>query len=198
MLTFTKAAACNLDGLAQIGPTWWQMRGIRFANDTDGAAPANTPPEGGDEQTDDEPADTDTSDDSAEDDGDKPFDSAASLAKIRKLNSENKNLRKRATDAEAKAKDAEGDKERITGLESENARLKVALKHGLPLELASRLQGSTEEELLQDAEHLLEVFEGKKPPADQPKPRLRSGGDPTRPEDPTTDVDKFAERIFTH
>lgn len=136
-------------------------------------------------------ADTDTETDAAQ------FDAAQAREKIRKVNSENRNLRKRAADAEAKAKDS-GEKDvRLTALEAENLRLRIGVKHGLPEALVKRLSGSTEEEIMQDAEELLELFGGgKKPATQQPKERLRGGGDPTQEPDKLDDLDKFAQDIF--
>jgi hypothetical protein len=125
------------------------------------------------------------------------FDADKAREKIRKINSENRNLRKRANDAEAKAKDVDGKDERLTALEAENLRLRIGVKHGLPEALVKRLSGSTEDEILQDAEELMELFGGgKKPPTQQPKEKLRGGGDPTQVTDEVEDVDQFAERIF--
>lgn len=124
------------------------------------------------------------------------FDADKAREKIRKVNSENKNLRKRAADAESKAKDA-GDKgERVTALEAENLRLRVGVKHGLPEKLISRLSGTTEEEILQDAEELMELFGKKAPPTSQPREKLRGGGDPTIEPDGLDNSDKFAEKMF--
>lgn len=195
MFNTTPAAACT-EPVRPFGLTPYQLRGIRLVEGEGGANPATStePPEGQDDDTGaDQPPEGESADgaDGASENA-SAFDAKASLAKIRKLNSENKNLRKRATDAEAAAK------EHITGLESENARLKVALKQRLPLELAERLKGSTEEEILQDAESLMSVFETKKPPTDQPTPRLRGGGEPTQPDDPTLDVEKLAAGIFSN
>lgn len=124
------------------------------------------------------------------------FDAEKARAKIRKINSENRNLRKRATEAEEKAKDANGKDERLTALEAENLRLRVGVKHGLPEALIKRLSGTTEDEILQDAEELMELFGSKKPPTDQPRTKLRGGGDPTQEPDDTGDLDKFAEKVF--
>lgn len=124
------------------------------------------------------------------------FDAERAREKIRKLNSESKNLRKRTAEAEAKAKDADGKDERLTALEAENLRLRVGVKHGLPEALIKRLSGTTEEEILQDAEELMDLFGSKKPPTNQPRPKLRGGGDPTQEPDDTGDLDKFAEKVF--
>jgi len=124
------------------------------------------------------------------------FDADKAREKIRKINSENQNLRKRATEAEAKAQENADNGERLTALEAENLRLRIGVKHGLPESLVKRLSGSTEEELLQDAEELMELFKGKTVPTNQPKERLRGGGDPTADADPTADPDKFAADMF--
>lgn len=136
---------------------------------------------------------TEAEDTDAEESG---FDPEKAREKIRKINSENRNLRKRAADAEAKAKDADGKDERLTALEAENLRLRVGVKHGLPEALIKRLSGTTEEEILQDAEEIMELFGSKKPPTQQPREKLRGGGDPTAQPDDMADLDKFAEKMF--
>lgn len=143
--------------------------------------PVDEPVEPSDKETDPEPD---------------AFDADKAREKIRKINSENQNLRKRATEAEAKAKENADNGERLTALEAENLRLRIGVKHGLPESLVKRLSGSTEEELLQDAEELMELFKGKTVPSNQPKERLRGGGDPTAETDPTADLDKFAAEAF--
>ena len=127
------------------------------------------------------------------------LDTDKSLEKIRKLNSEAAALRKRAKEAEEKAKSAEGSTERVTALESENMRLRVAVKlnGALPQDLIERLRGDTEEEMIEDAEKLLAHFEGKKPPTNQPQVKLRGGGNPAVETSLIdSDPDKFAENIF--
>lgn len=124
------------------------------------------------------------------------FDADKARERLRKLNSEAKNLRERAKKAEETAKQNADSSEKVTALEAELLRYRVAVKHGLPENLAKRLTGTTEEELLADAEDLLELIGGKKPPTQQPKERLRGGGDPTQAGDDTEDLDKFAAGIF--
>lgn len=173
-----------------------------------GAAPADGP--GYDDADADEPDeqesqedaddDSDDSDEQDEPDDEQQFDAAAAAERIRKKNRENANLRKRAKAAEDEAAANKGAADKVSTLEAENLRLRVAIEHGLPLKLAKRLTGSTEEELLEDAQELLELTNGgtkRKPPTDQPKPRLRGGGDPTEaPTDETADTHKFAASIF--
>ena len=78
-------------------------------------------------------------------------------------------------------KELEANKATIADLTAKNAayevssvKLKVAREVGLPIELADRLNGSTEEELKKDAEALA-VFAAK--PGHQPRPRSTEGGD---------------------
>jgi hypothetical protein len=138
-------------------------------------------------ETDTEETDTDTD----------AFDAAKAREKIRKVNSEAAALRKRLAEADAKGKDSAEKTERVTALEAENLRLRIGVKHGLPEALVKRLSGTTEEEILQDAEELMELFGGgKKPPTQQPREKLRGGGDPTQGPDESLDVDKFAEQAF--
>lgn len=142
-------------------------------------------------QVDGEATESEEPDDSGEE-----FDAERARAKIRKLNSESKNLRRRAAEAEEKAKGAGEKDEKLTALEAENLRLKIGLKHGLPESVLKRLSGNTEEELLQDAEELMELFAGsKKPPTNRPKENLRGGTDPTGEPD-EQDLDKLAGKIF--
>lgn len=129
-----------------------------------------------------------------EDDGD-GFDPEKAREKLRKLNSENRNLRKRAKENEDKAKGADEKDGRITSLEAENLRYRIGIKHGLPESLVKRLSGTTEEELLQDAEELMELFGSKKPPTNRPKETLRGGTDPTTPVE-ETDLDALGKKYF--
>lgn len=134
----------------------------------------------------------DPGDDTApEDEG---FDPDKAREKIRKINSENRNLRKRAADAEAKAQGVDDKDKKITAQEAEITRLRVAVKHGLPEALVKRLTGTTEEEILQDAEELMELFGSKAPPSNRPKEKLRSPGDPGGNAD--VDVDEVVKRVF--
>lgn len=152
-----------------------------------------------DDATDDEQdSQEETSDETAGDEAgageEAGFDPEKAREKIRKINSENKNLRKRATDAEEKAKGADEKDQKLTALEADNMRLRVAVKHGLPESLVKRLSGTTEEEILQDAEELMELFGSKKPPTQLPKEKLRSPGDPSGHAD--IDVEKVVRRVF--
>lgn len=144
------------------------------------------------EEVDAPEAETDADETATED----AFDADKAREKIRKLNSESRNLRKRAAEAEEKAKAADGKDERMSALEAENLRLRVGVKHGLPEALIKRLSGTTEEEILQDAEELMGLFGSKKPPTNQPQTKLRGGGDPTQETDDLGDLDKFAEKAF--
>lgn len=198
--TGTTFAPCTTEGVARIGLSPFELRGIRFVDGDDGAKPSDgdtetgtdadkvdkeTPQEGDDKKT--EPGD----------EGDK-FDSGKALDKIRKLNSEAKNLRDRATKAEQEAEANKGSSERVPALEAENLKLRIAVKHGLPESLVKRLSGTTEEELLTDAQELLEMFgkDGGRPPSNQPREQLRGGGGGGDAADPTADVDAFAADVF--
>lgn len=125
------------------------------------------------------------------------WDSERALKKIRKLNNEIRSAK--ATAAAAKRR-AEGmpdpNNERIKALEAENLRIRIGAKHGLPEELINRLQGDTEEEILADAEKLLDLVSVRKaPPSRRPTENLRGGTEPaTEPEE--RDLDKLASRMF--
>lgn len=106
------------------------------------------------------------------------FDANKALEKIKKLNSEAKNLRSAKKAAEDKAAAAGDAADRVQTLEAENLRLRVGARNGLPDELIDRLKGDTEEEILKDAEALLELITPKGAPSHRPKPSLRGGGEP--------------------
>lgn len=147
-----------------------------------------------DEQAQEAGAD-DATDDGAED-GDEQFDADRALAKIRKLNSENKNLRDAKKAAEDKAAGTDEKDTRIKALEAENLRVRIGARNGLPDELIDRLKGETEEEILADAEKLLSLVSTRKPPPTrQPREVLRGGGDPSAPTE-ETDVSKLGARMF--
>ena len=133
-------------------------------------------PEGGGEAPDSQEGQESSQETDEQEDGDEsqedestPFDSDRALRKIQKLNSENKNLRTRAQEAEEKASGSEELTKTNEQQASEILRLRVALKHGLPEALVGRLNGSSEEELLADAEELMGLFVAKEPPSQKPK-----------------------------
>lgn len=159
-----------------------------------------TAPEGGDVQEsqegdsapsgDDATEEAGDDDESHEDESDAPFDKDRALRKIQKLNSESRNLRERAQEAEKKAEGADELTKTAESQASEILRLRVALKHGLPEKLVGRLSGSTEEELLADAEDLMGLFVAKEPPSQAPK-RKSALRTPGSAED-GVDIDKLA------
>lgn len=126
----------------------------------------------------------------SQEDEQEPFDKDRAMRKIQKLNSEARNLRERAQEADKKAENAD----ELTKTNEEQAskilRLEVALKHGLPASLVGRLNGSTEEELLADAEELMGLFVAKEPPSQSPK-RKTALRTPASAED-GVDIDKLA------
>ena len=130
------------------------------------------------------------------DDGDGDgFDAAKALAKIKRINSENANLRAAKKAAEEKAAKAEADSARVTALEAENLRWRTGTKLGLPADLIDRLRGDTEEEITADAESLLKFVAGRVPPSNQPRERIGTpaGGDPAPK---VESLDDIAERMF--
>lgn len=102
--------------------------------------------------------------------------------KIRKINSENRTLRERATEAEKKAETVPDLEQQNSTLGSENLRLKVGYELGLPYNLAVRLQGSTREEMVADAESLVSLVTANKPAsppaATRPVEALKPGASP--------------------
>jgi hypothetical protein len=116
----------------------------------------------------------DTEEEADEDEDEAPAADLESVLKsLRKKNRENQNLRKRVKDAEENAKDVDtlkADNQRLT---TENMRLTVAVNHGLPMELAKRLVGTTVEEMEEDAADMLKLFAKSVPASSRPRENLK-------------------------
>lgn len=158
--------------------------------------PSNEQVEDSQEESHEAEGDASDSDDaSQEDDKEEAWDPQRAKRKIAKLNSEAANLRKRVQEA-PKADDVAAKDKRITELESLSLRYEVGFGLGLPKEIVSRLRGNTREEILADAEALVELIApAKRPPAKRPAENLRGGGDPER-EPEETDLSKIGARMF--
>jgi hypothetical protein len=109
---------------------------------------------------------------------------------------------KKALEAERRARrDVERDlrkaRERITEFERGDLLREVAAEKGLTAAQARRLSGSTREELLTDADDLLESFGTKesKPISSRPKETLRPGA--SSAEEPAEDAAAVAEKILS-
>ena len=126
---------------------------------------------------------------------DNEWDPERAKKKIAKLNSENRSLRERANKA-PKPEDVQAKDQRISELEAANLRYDVGYELGLPREIAQRLQGATREEMLADAEKLVELIAPTKAPSTRrPAEALRGGTQPEQ-EPEETDVRKIGERMF--
>lgn len=179
------AARQGRDGMAILGLNRYDVAGIRFADGEDGANPAD---DAADEEQDSESdEDAPEQDDGADDDEgfDGEFDPKRARALITKLRDQ------------IKARD-EGNKPKSSPdtakLTDENLRLRVALRTGLDEDLADRLRGKTEDELVADAEKLIERLSPSKKLDDRtPRPKLRGGTKPDKePELSSEDVVKLA------
>ena len=147
--------------------------------------------------TDAETTDAPEADEDAEPDWRKNFDPDKAAARIAKIQSENKNLRDRARQAEDKAKGADEKDQRISALEAKTLRYEVAFDLGLPRELAERLKGGTKDEMLADAEALVKLVGSPKATATRkPSEALRGGGGGGDAEPVETDLTKIGERMF--
>lgn len=153
---------------------------------------------GDDTSTEDEQNTATDEQESPEDDRNEAWDPERARRKIGKVNSENKALRERATKAEEKAASVDDLTKQNGSLSAANLQLEVGYELGLPLAIAKRLQGSTREEMLADAETLVDlVAPAKKPGTRRPAEALRGGGAPNaEPEE--TDPNKIAARMFKH
>lgn len=126
------------------------------------------------------------------DDWRKDFDPEKAAERIRKLQSEAKNLRTRAKAAEEKAAGTDEKDKRISALEKDLLRERVGRRLSLPDELVDRLRGDTEDELLADAEKLVGLL-GKPASGRKPAENLRGGLTPER--EPEEDPREVARRI---
>lgn len=153
----------------------------------------DTTPEVADEATED--TTPDESEAPEVDDKEEAWDPERAKRKIAKLNSEAANLRKRLTEA-PKAEDAAAKDKRITDLESATLRYEIALDLGLPKEIASRLQGSDRDEMVADAQKLLELLAPSKRPATRKPVEALRGGLQADTEPEETDLTKLGDRMF--
>jgi hypothetical protein len=174
------------DGLAQIGPSKFHLRGIRFIVDPEPNDPTSEPAEPAeDPEGAEDPEEPGQEPEDPEFDGE--FDPKRARALITKLRDQLK------ADAAAKApKDAPD----VAKTQAENLRLRVALATGLDEDLADRLRGTTREELIADAEKLVaRLAPGEKRLEDRtPKVRLRGGTTPDK--DPEVSSDDVAKAIL--
>lgn len=108
------------------------------------------------------------------------------LEEIRKKNSENRNLRERTKKAEAEIKDLSEYKSKYEQAQARILRMEVAHEFQLPAELAARLQGNTREELMEDAEALMKLFQTRRVPASKPAPFDGKGMDKNKRDELTT------------
>lgn len=136
-------------------------------------------------------------DDAGDDQGD-DFDRDRALAKVKKLNSENRNLRQAKKDAEEKARNAEGKTEQMQALEAKNARYETLAENDLPLRLAKFISATDPEEILEQAEELLSLGGGSNtPPSDQPREKNRRMGKPHNT-DELANPDDFIQNIYSN
>lgn len=152
-----------------------------------------------DEVQQDQTTDADeTAEESQEDEATEAWDPERAKRKITKVNSENRALRERATKAEEKAASVDDLQKQNGDLTVANLQLMVGYELGLPIAIAQRLRGDTREEMLADAETLVElVAPTKRPPTRKPAESLRGGGDPEQ-EPEETDLRKIGDRMFQH
>ena len=165
-----------------------------FADDAAPGGGGSTPPEG-ETPVAEETSEPDGGADDEDDEGEQVV-TGKLLERLRKKNSENRALRQRTKDAEDKAKTADDAEQRAKALEAENLRYLVALDNGIPSTIAKRLVGSTEEELLADAQALMEALGPKAPPSRQPREKGQAQRFGTQAVDEETDLDKIASSMF--
>lgn len=178
------------DGLAQIGQSRFDIAHIRFIDGEDGAGQTG---DGQDDESDEQDSD-DAADDGQDSGGgdEDGFDGEFDAKRARTLISRLRTERNKARD-EVKAVKADPEAPKLQG---ENLRLRVALRVGLDEDLADRLRGSTEDELLEDAQKLVDRLSPaeKKLEDRTPKPRLRGGSTPDR--EPELSADDLVKKAL--
>lgn len=134
----------------------------------DGGGNVQETPDVEEQSTDDAAAD-DTGDETDDEEDTSEWDSDRAMAKIRKINAENKRLRDRAKTAESEAEKSQKElASENESLKSRLLRLEVASELGLPASIAGRLQGGTRDEIVADAEELLKLIGPKRPGSQKP------------------------------
>lgn len=167
---------------------------IEAGEETAGAASETLEGSTSEEETTDEPAEEANNEESEEQEEEpQTWDAQAALKKIRKINAENKRLRERTHAAEEKAKTAEETNTLLKNTEAENLRLRIALEMNLPEKFAMRLQGETREELLQDAQELIELYDTPRPGGGKPRNRIGEGHQTHLETSSEVDLDKLAQ-----
>ena len=165
-----------------------------FADDAAPGGGGSTPPEGETPEA-EETSEPDGGADDEDDEGEQ-VDTGKLLERLRKKNSENRALRERTKKAEEQAESATDAEQRAKALEAENLRYRVALDNGIPSAIAKRLVGSTEEELLADAQALMEALGPKAPPSRQPREKGQAQRFGSSGGEEETDLDKIATSMF--
>lgn len=128
------------------------------------------------------------------------FDRERVLRKLKKLNSENRNLRQAKKDAEDQAKTVGDKSEQVKALEAANARYETLAENDLPLKLAKWISATDSEEILEQAEELLSLgaVGGKTPPSDQPREKNSRQRNKPYSGDELGNPDDFAKNIYSN
>lgn len=96
-------------------------------------------------------------------------------ARLTKLEQERKQQQEKVLKDQEKWKElAEQREKELARTQLETTRLRVAMAKGLPLDMADRLRGASEEEMMADAETLLPLLQPKTPGT--PPPAARGNG----------------------
>ena len=156
----------------------------------------DAPTGGAQEEPQEEPQAVEEADSDSEDDKPEEWDRERAAAKIREANREAKALRQRAKAAEEKANQATDFEKRAADAEAKALRLEIGYKLGLPIGLADRLKGSTEEELIADAKELMSFVSTPAPASGRPQPNLGGVEPQAEPVRDETDLDKIGARMF--
>lgn len=146
----------------------------------------------------DQVEDPDVDQDQDDQDDEQEFDRDSILDKLRKKNSENRNLRRAKKEAEEKAEKAGKDSERVQVLEAVNTRYETLAENDLPLKLAKWIDATDAEGILEQAEEILSLGDSgvTPPPTDTPKERVKKNRKVVAPVDEIGDLDEFAAKIY--
>lgn len=158
------------------------------------------PAEGTEEQEPEELEQDESQEDESDDEADGDFDRERVLRKIKKINSENRNLRQREKDAEERAKQAEDKSEQVQALEASNARYEALADNGLPLKLAKWISATEPDQILEQAEELLSLgaADRQAPPTDAPREKSSRVRNQAAQGDEIGNLDDFAKSIYSN
>lgn len=98
-------------------------------------------------------------------------------SKVSSYNDERESFEKQIKELQEKTSSIDTLTQRNKQLETDSLKVKVALKNGIPFEMASRLSGDDEESLSKDAQNMAMFMQNKSPMLRDPESKAKEQGD---------------------